>query len=63
MQENEADEIGMRLAYRAGWPASSLVSFYEKLAAQEPPGTFNSSHPTAALRVEAARAMARKLGP
>ncbi len=62
MQENEADRIGMRLAYRAGWPASSLVSFYEKLAAQETPGTFNSSHPSAASRVAFARAMAEELG-
>jgi len=61
MQEREADEIGMRLAYRAGWPASSLASFYEKLAAQEIPGTFNSSHPSAASRVTWARAMAREL--
>ena len=61
-QENEADEIGMRLAYRAGWPASSLVSFYEKLSAEESPGTFNSSHPSAASRAVTARVLAQKLG-
>ncbi|MGZ5650589.1 MAG: M48 family metalloprotease [Usitatibacter sp.] len=61
-QENEADEIGMRVAYRAGWPASSLVSFYDKLAAQEAPGTFNSSHPSATSRAAMARAMAQQLG-
>lgn len=61
MQESEADQIGMRLAYRAGWPAASLVSFYEKLAAQESAGTFNSSHPSAVSRVAWARAMAREL--
>lgn len=61
-QENEADEIGMRLAYRAGWPASSLVGFYDKLAAEEAPGTFNSSHPSARSRADMARDMALKLG-
>lgn len=62
MQENEADQIGMGLAYRAGWPTTSLVSFYDKLAAQEGPGTFNSSHPSAQSRATTARAMAQQLG-
>ncbi|HEX7605467.1 MAG TPA: M48 family metalloprotease [Usitatibacter sp.] len=62
MQEDEADRIGMGLAYRAGWPATSLVSFYDKLAAQEGPGTFNSSHPSAQSRAAMARAMAQQLG-
>jgi predicted Zn-dependent protease len=61
-QEDEADRIGMDLAYRAGWPPASLVSFYDKLAAREPPGTFNSSHPSAQSRAAMAREMARKLG-
>jgi predicted Zn-dependent protease len=61
-QEVEADRIGMRLAYRAGWPIASLVSFYDKLAAAEQPGTFNSSHPSAVSRAALARAMAAKLG-
>ena len=59
-QEIEADEIGMDLAHRGGWPASAIVSFYEKLAANELPGTFNSSHPGAAARLEMARAMAHQ---
>jgi predicted Zn-dependent protease len=62
MQENEADRIGMSLAHGAGWPTSSLVSFFEKLTAEEPPGTFNSSHPSAASRAATARALAQKLG-
>jgi predicted Zn-dependent protease len=62
MQENEADRIGMKLAYRAGWPAMSLVSFYDKLATEEGPGTFNSSHPSAQSRATTARAMAQQLG-
>lgn len=61
LQENDADRIGMDLAYRAGWPASSLVGFFDKLAAAEPAGTFNSSHPGAASRAAAARLLARKL--
>jgi predicted Zn-dependent protease len=60
-QESEADRIGMGLAYRAGWPAASLVSFFDKLSAAEPPGTFNSSHPDAASRASAARLMALEL--
>ena len=61
MQENEADRIGMDLAYRAGWPTAGLVSFYDKLAAQEGPGTFNSSHPSAQSRATTARAIAQTL--
>jgi len=61
MQESEADRIGMGLAYRAGWPATSLVSFYDKLAAQEGPGTFNSSHPSAQSRAAMARSTAQQL--
>lgn len=62
MQEDEADRIGMELAHRAGWPATALAGFFDKLAALEPAGTFNSSHSTAASRASAARAMARRLG-
>ena len=38
-----------------------LVSFYDKLAAQEGPGTFNSSHPSAQSRAATAKAMAQQL--
>jgi predicted Zn-dependent protease len=62
IQEDEADRVGMGLAHRAGWPASSLVGFFDKLAAQESPGTFNSTHASAATRAAAARTMARTLG-
>ena len=61
-QESEADEIGMDLAHRAGWPTSSMVSFYEKLAANESPGTFNSTHPAAAARLAMAKAIAARIG-
>ena len=61
-QENEADEIGLSLAYRAGWPASGLATFYDKLAAEEGAGAFNSPHALAAARAAAARALVQKLG-
>ena len=61
-QENEADEIGMDLAHRAGWPLAGLVAFYDKLAAREASGTFSTSHPSAAARAVAARAIADRLG-
>jgi predicted Zn-dependent protease len=63
LQEDEADRIGMSLAYRAGWPLSSLVSFYDKLAQAQAPGTFSTSHPSAASRAVTARALAQELGP
>jgi predicted Zn-dependent protease len=56
-QESEADEIGLRLANDAGWPASSLVGFFDKLAEIEPAGTFNSTHASASVRAENARAL------
>ncbi len=61
-QEDEADRIGIELAHRAGWPAAGLVSFFDKLVAQESAGTFSASHPSAAARAAAAHALARKLG-
>jgi predicted Zn-dependent protease len=48
----------MDLAHRAGWPSSSMVSFYEKLAAAESADSFDRSHPPAASRVSLAKAMA-----
>lgn len=30
IQESEADQLGMIIAHNAGWPASSMVSFYPK---------------------------------
>lgn len=60
--EDEADRLGMKLAHRAGWPAQALVGFYDKLAAQEPAGTFNSTHPSARQRAERANRYAEELG-
>jgi len=60
-QEGEADEIGMALAYRAGWPVAGMLRFYEKLAASEGQGAFSATHPRAASRLERAREFAAAL--
>lgn len=57
-REREADETGMRLAHRAGWPAEGIVRFYEKLAASQAQATYSSTHPHAASRLEHAREIA-----
>jgi predicted Zn-dependent protease len=62
-QEVEADGIGMRLAHRAGWPAASLVGFFEKLAVHRGAGSFSSSHPPSDARIAAAREVAAQLAP
>jgi predicted Zn-dependent protease len=59
IQESEADELGMMLAHRAGWPASSMVHFYEKLVAIERPSAMAWSHPEAASRLSMAKGMAK----
>lgn len=62
MQESEADQLGMTLAHRAGWPAASMVSFYTKLAQRETSSVLSASHPSAASRVSMAKALARLFG-
>ncbi len=57
LQEIEADQIGVILAYRAGWSGARIVSFYEKLKAIETPSLFSQSHPTAATRLSMAKGM------
>ncbi|MBA5636293.1 M48 family metalloprotease [Duganella sp. LX20W] len=61
MQESEADQLGMVLAYRAGWPPAAMVRFYVKLATQEPAALI-ADHPAAASRLSMARGMALLLG-
>lgn len=58
MQEAEADQLGMILAHRAGWRASSMLGFYEKLARTGDGGFSADSHPQAQSRIDMARAMA-----
>ena len=58
IQENEADQIGMILAHRAGWPVTSIASCYQKLADADSP-TFRAwSHPSAASRLDTAQIFA-----
>ena len=66
-QELEADRLGLELAHRAGWSLVALLPFFDKLAQDEPPGTFSASHPQAAQRAVDARewaaAMSRSASP
>lgn len=59
LQEREADQLGMVLAHRAGWPATSMVSFFMKLATIDGESILAESHPTTASRISMARGMAR----
>ncbi len=62
MQESEADQLGMVLAHRAGWPSSSMLSFYRKLAGIDSGGDLASSHPAPASRISMAKGMALLFG-
>lgn len=63
LQEREADQLGMVLAHRAGWPVTAMISFYEKLAATDVASLLAGGHPALASRVSMAKGMARLLGP
>jgi len=58
IQEAEADQLGMSLAHRAGWPVFDMVSFYRKLASVDPPGFIDWTHPSATSRFSMATALA-----
>lgn len=62
IQESEADRLGMMLAHRAGWRAADMVSFYQKLAADEHPSALSASHPGAASCLSMAKGMAKFFG-
>ncbi|NVE01013.1 M48 family metalloprotease [Massilia sp. BJB1822] len=62
LQEREADQLGMVLAHRAGWPARAMVSFYRKLAAEEGAPALLGAYPIAWARQTTARGMARLFG-
>ncbi|HEV2609703.1 MAG TPA: M48 family metalloprotease [Noviherbaspirillum sp.] len=63
IQESEADQLGMILTHRAGWPAAAMVSFYRKLVATEKPSILAASHPSATSRLSMAKGMAALLEP
>src|SRR5471032_3526476 len=58
MQESEADQLGMVLAHRAGWPATDMVSFYRKLSTGDQAALVSSAYPASASRLSMARGMA-----
>ena len=59
LQESEADQLGMVLAHRAGWPPAGMVSFYRKLAAGEQGALISGAYPATASRLSMAKGMAR----
>jgi predicted Zn-dependent protease len=58
--EGEADHLGMEYAYKAGYDPTAVITFFEKLQAQEKrkPGKLSklfSTHPPTAERIEKAQ--------
>lgn len=62
IQEREADQLGMLIAHRAGWPCAAMLRFYGKLAADGAGPPLLASHPAGASRLSLAKGMARLLG-
>ena len=61
-QENEADLEGLRMAWRAGWPALALAGYFKKLARVDAMANFDhDDHPAASLRWRNARELAAEL--
>jgi predicted Zn-dependent protease len=58
-QETEADQLGMIMANRAGWPARDIVGFYRKLAASETSSVFSGGYPSSSSRLSMALGMAK----
>ena len=63
LQESEADQLGMVLAHRAGWPAAEMVSFYRKLQTEERSALVSNAYPAAASRISMAKGMALLFQP
>ncbi|HEY1151134.1 MAG TPA: hypothetical protein VGF27_21300 [Pseudoduganella sp.] len=62
--EEVADREGMRLAWRAGWPAEALAGYFRKLARHSrSPNLTSAEHPSPNARWIAARALAQNLKP
>lgn len=62
IQEREADQLGMLIAHRAGWPCAAMLRFYGKLAADAGAPSLLASHPGSISRLSLARGMSRLLG-
>lgn len=62
IQEREADQLGILIAHRAGWPCSAVLSFYGKLATDSRGAALFASHPSGATRLSLAKGLSRLLG-
>lgn len=62
IQEREADQLGMVIAHRAGWPPTAMLRFYRKLAADSVASPLIASHPDSSSRVSLAQGMLRLFG-
>jgi predicted Zn-dependent protease len=62
IQEREADQLGILIAHRAGWPCSAVLNFYSKLDADSRDVALFASHPSGATRLSLAKGMSRLLG-
>lgn len=62
IQELEADQLGMLIAFRAGWPCAVMLRFYGKLATYSSAPTILASHPSGMTRLSLAKGMTRLLG-
>lgn len=61
-QEEEADREGLRLAWRAGWPAERLAGYFRKMMrASDWPRLSKADYPSPSLRWRAAQAEAADL--
>jgi len=59
-QEQEADQLGMILAFRAGWKTADMIHFFEKLSQIEI-NALVDSHPSSLSRVHLSRILAAAL--
>jgi predicted Zn-dependent protease len=62
IQEREADQLGMVIAFRAGWPCAAMLRFYGKLAADSAVPALIASHPSGQARLSLAKGMSHLLG-
>jgi predicted Zn-dependent protease len=61
-QEEEADREGLRLAWRAGWPAARLSGYFKKMVrASDWPRRTKADYPSPSSRWSAARSLAASL--
>ncbi len=59
IQESEADQLGMTIAYAAGWPTDGMVSFYRKIATPDTVSVLSWAYPAPSSRLAMATTFAR----